>query len=129
MANEEKDARIETGSIYDPPDVPYLRYLVSRRWPSGITRDAIDQWDRELAPSTLLLDAWRAGDIDDTAFEARYETELNEHPGLLKWAVNAATNGIVLVDDAVDELAPRNILASIIRRCLSQMQDPTSDRM
>ena len=125
MADEKNGARIETGSMYNPPDVPYFRYLVSRRWPSGITRDAIDQWDRELAPSTLLLDAWRAKEIDDSLFEERYETELNQHPGLIKWVVNAATNGIVLVDDADNEPAPRSVLASIIRRHFSRMQDST----
>jgi uncharacterized protein YeaO (DUF488 family) len=113
--------QIVTGSVYDPPDAPYFRYLVARRWPPGVQRDAVDQWDRELAPSTPLLDAWRANQIDDATFEQRYEAELDERPPLLGWAVRTASvSGIVLVDDADREPSPRSALASILRRRLAE---------
>ncbi len=124
MTSEPAAPRIVTGSVYDPPDAPYFRYLVARRWPPGIQRGAVDQWDRELAPSTPLLEAWRANEIDDATFEQRYETELDARPALIGWAVRtAAANGIVLVDDAPSEPAPRSVLASILSRRLAAARD------
>jgi uncharacterized protein YeaO (DUF488 family) len=106
-----------TGSVFDPPDAPHFRYLVSRTWPAGVARGAVDQWDRELAPSPSLLEAWRSSAIDLETFEARYEVELDQRPALIGWAVRTASvNGIVLVDDAAEEPAPRTVLASILRR-------------
>lgn len=109
--------RIITGSVFDPPDAPYFRYLVARHWPAGVERGSVDQWDRELAPSDALLEAWRRGQIDDVTFEQRYEAELDERPAMIGWAVRTASvNGIVLVDDADAEPAPRSVLASILSR-------------
>lgn len=124
MRPETDPPRIVTGSVYDPPDTPYFRYLVARRWPAGVQRGAVDQWDRELAPSTPLQEAWRAGDIDEATFESRYEAELDERPALIGWAVRtAAVNGIVLVDDAPAEPSPRSVLASILMRRLARDED------
>ena len=123
MSSEFKGPKIVTGSVYDPPDAPYFRYLVARSWPPNVQRGSVDQWDRELAPTTQLLEAWRAAEIDDAVFEQRYEAELNERPAMIGWAVRtAAVNGIALVDDADSELAPRSVLASILARRLAADQ-------
>lgn len=117
MTTDPTDLNIYTGSVFDPPEAPHFRYLVSRTWPAGVPRGAVDQWDRELAPSLTLLDAWRNAEVDDATFEQRYEAELDERPGLLGWAVRTASvNGIVLVDDAEQEPSPRTVLASILAR-------------
>ncbi len=117
MTTDSDGPTIVTGSVFEPPDAPYFRYLVSRTWPAGVQRGAVDQWDRELAPSLPLLEAWRAGEIDLPTFEARYEAELDERPALIGWAVRTASvNGIVLVDDAEEEPAPRSVLAAILTR-------------
>jgi uncharacterized protein YeaO (DUF488 family) len=117
VTSEPGSPRIVTGSVFDPPEAPYFRYLVSRRWPSGVERGAVDQWDRELAPSDDLLESWRSGAVDDETFEARYEAELEERPALLGWVVRTAeVNGIALVDDVGDGRAPREVLASIMER-------------
>jgi uncharacterized protein YeaO (DUF488 family) len=124
VTSEPDHPRIVTGSVYDPPEAPYFRYLVARNWPPGVQRGAVDQWDRELAPSAELLEAWRAGTIDDATFEQRYEAELDERPAMIGWAVRTAeVNGIVLVDDADSEPAPRSVLASILRRRLDAGED------
>ena len=120
----EGEPRIVTGSVFDPPDAPYFRYLVARNWPAGVQRGAVDQWDRELAPSAPLFEAWRAGKVDDATFEQRYEAELDERPAMIGWAVRTATvNGIVLVDDAPEEPSPRSVLASILARRLAANED------
>ena len=124
MTAEADGPRIVTGSVYDPPDAPYFRYLVARSWPSGVERGAVDQWDRELAPSNALLEAWRAGEIDQATFEERYEAELDEQPAMIGWAVRTASvNGIVLVDDADAEPSPRSVLASILTRRVAAARD------
>ena len=122
--SDDEALKIATGSVFDPPDAPYSRFFVSRTWPAGIERGSVDQWDRELAPSTELVSAWRAGEIDDAAFEARYEAELGARPSLLAWAMRTASlNGIALVDDFTEEPAPRTVLAAILERRIAAEQD------
>ena len=117
-------AKIATGSVFDPPDAPYFRFFVSRTWPTGIERGAVDQWDRELAPSTDLVSSWRAREIDDAEFEARYEAELESNPSMLGWVVRTASlNGIALVDDFDSEPAPRTVLAAILERRIAESGD------
>jgi uncharacterized protein YeaO (DUF488 family) len=122
--SEEEAVKIATGSVFDPPDAPYFRFFVSQTWPVGIERGAVDQWDRELAPSTDLVRAWRAGEIDDVVFEAQYEADLNSHASMLAWAMRTASlNGITLVDDFEDEPAPRTVLAAILERRIAMAGD------
>ena len=46
---------LKTKRIYDPasPEDGY-RLLVMRRWPRGIRKDAVDAWEKEIAPSEPL---------------------------------------------------------------------------
>jgi uncharacterized protein YeaO (DUF488 family) len=121
--SDDEAPKIATGSVFDPPDVPYFRFFVSRHWPTGIQRGAVDQWDRELAPSTALVSTWRAGEIDNAVFEARYELELDSHGSMLSWAMRTAMlNGITLVDDFPEEPAPRTVLAAIMERRIAAEQ-------
>lgn len=121
MTTDSDEPTIFTESVYDPPEAPYFRYLVARTWPSGVTRGHVDQWDREIAPSLELLEAWRTAEIDEPSFEARYEAELDAQPAMIDWAVRTASvSGIVLVDDAPAEPSPRSVLARIIRRRAEQ---------
>lgn len=122
--SEDEAPKIATGSVFDPPDAPYFRFFVSQTWPAGIERGAVDQWDRELAPSTDLVSRWRAREIDDREFEVRYEAELEANSSMLGWAVRTASlNGIALVDDFDSEPAPRTVLAAIIERRIAAERD------
>ena len=119
--SDDEAVKIATGSVFDPPDAPYFRFFVSRTWPAGIERGAVDQWDRELAPSMKLVSAWRVGAIDDAEFESRYEAELDANSSMLGWAMRTATlNGIALVDDFESEPAPRTVLAAILERRIAE---------
>lgn len=121
--SDDEAAKIATGSVFDPPDAPYFRFFVSRTWPPGIERGAVDQWDRELAPSTELVSSWRAREVDDAEFEARYEAELDANSSMLGWAVRTASlNGIALVDDFESEPAPRTVLAAILERRIGEQR-------
>ena len=68
---------------YDPPaDGDGFRVLVDRVWPRGVSKDAmkLDQWLKEIAPSTALR-KWFAHDPDRwDEFRRRYFQELDGHP-------------------------------------------------
>ena len=77
-------ARRETGHIrckriYDAPDpADGRRVLVDRIWPRGVTREAaaIDEWLKEIGPSTELR-SWFAHRTDRwVEFAQRYRIEL-----------------------------------------------------
>ncbi|MBO0783905.1 MAG: DUF488 family protein [Ktedonobacteraceae bacterium] len=75
---------IRTASVYHLkrlPDVEQaaygLRVLVMRRWPRGIARSLIDRWMPDAAPSSELLDAYRAGCLPWQDFATAYRAGLS----------------------------------------------------
>ncbi len=56
---------ILTARIYEPPPPEDgYRLHVMRFWPRGVRKEAVDGWERELAPSAELLRAYRAGRVE-----------------------------------------------------------------
>lgn len=113
--------RIATGSVYQPPDEAYPRLLVMRRWPRGIAKGAVDQWEPDLGPSHALLEAYRAGDLAWDAFAERYRAEMLERPHLLDWAARMAsgTGVTLLCGSHPDEECHRSLLAGLLRERLA----------
>ncbi|HEX4245921.1 MAG TPA: DUF488 family protein [Acidimicrobiales bacterium] len=70
--------------IYEEPsDQDGARILVDRIWPRGMTKERahLDQWDKEVAPSTALR-KWYDHDPERFAeFERRYRAELAGEEG------------------------------------------------
>jgi uncharacterized protein YeaO (DUF488 family) len=70
---------------YDPAEPEDgLRILVDRLWPRGLRREdaKVDQWVKEVAPSTELR-RWFGHDPAKWAeFQKRYEAELAHNPAL-----------------------------------------------
>lgn len=65
--------------IYDEPsDKDGYRVLVDRLWPRGISKkDAnLDEWNKEIAPSTELRKWFNHQEANFTEFEKRYREEL-----------------------------------------------------
>lgn len=116
------EPRIALGSVYHPPEEPYPRLLVMRRWPRGIAKDAVDQWEPELGPSHALLDAYRAGEVDWASFTQRYRAEVAQRPQLVDWAARMAhTTGVTLLCGShPDEECHRSLLAALIREHLGR---------
>lgn len=58
------------------------RVLVDRLWPRNCRKEALqlDQWHKDLAPSSALRRAFKSGDLDFTSFRERYRQELAAHP-------------------------------------------------
>jgi uncharacterized protein YeaO (DUF488 family) len=95
------------------------RILVDRIWPRGVTREQadLDEWARELAPSTELR-RWFAHDPDRFGeFRRRYTAELAAQEGKLRELRRRARAGtLTLVYAARD--SERNdavVLAEILR--------------
>ncbi|WP_341394878.1 DUF488 domain-containing protein [Arthrobacter sp. G119Y2] len=81
--DREQPERIRTRRIYEEPDGGY-RVLVDRLWPRGVSKEKadLDEWLKDLAPSTELR-KWFAHREDRWAgFEERYRQELAENPGV-----------------------------------------------
>ena len=83
------------------------RILIDRLWPRGVKRAdaAIDQWFKDVAPSTSLR-KWFGHDPERWAeFRRRYAAEVHQHPEQLTTLRTLARQGpITLVFSARDEL-------------------------
>ncbi len=95
------------------------RVLIDRLWPRGVRREAahLDEWARELAPSTDLR-RWFAHDPDRyEEFGRRYEGELAAHEDKLRELRARAGRGtLTLVYGARDtEHNDAVVLAEILR--------------
>ncbi|HEV2291505.1 MAG TPA: DUF488 domain-containing protein [Gemmatimonadales bacterium] len=68
--------------VYDPP-APNdgRRILVDRLWPRGVTkaRAEVDEWLKEIAPSTELRRWFHADPSRWAEFRSRYRHELGDH--------------------------------------------------
>jgi uncharacterized protein YeaO (DUF488 family) len=98
------DVRIKR--VYDKPErSDGLRVLVDRIWPRGVTKReaAVDDWLRELAPSTELR-KWFGHDPSRwSEFRTRYRVELRKHALQLKALRQlAARQRVTLVYSAKD---------------------------
>jgi uncharacterized protein YeaO (DUF488 family) len=92
--------------VYDEPaPSDGYRVLIDRLWPRGITKERahLDEWARELAPSTELR-RWFGHDPARFAeFRRRYSAELAEHEEeLRKLRSRAQTSDVTLLYAARD---------------------------
>lgn len=106
------------------------RVLIDRLWPRGVSRERaeLDEWEKELAPSTELR-KWFAH--DPTRFEKfrrRYIDELRSRRSrLAELRRRARTGTLTLVYSARDaEHNDAVVLAEVLRRGLPN--PPVSDR-
>jgi uncharacterized protein YeaO (DUF488 family) len=73
---------IDVARVYDDPGPDRHRVLVDRLWPRGIGKqDApLDEWPKELAPSTELRRWYGHDPARFTEFARRYRAELARPP-------------------------------------------------
>lgn len=108
MAAAIKADNVRLKRAYEPPDqTDGRRILVDRLWPRGVSKAeaAIDQWVKEVAPSTELRQ-WFGHDPDRwQTFRHRYALEIHQHAELLAHLRQLArSNPITLVYSAKDEI-------------------------
>jgi uncharacterized protein YeaO (DUF488 family) len=83
------------------------RILVDRLWPRGVSKAdaALDQWMKEIAPSTELRQWFGHDPARWQEFQRRYAEEVRQQPALLRQLRDLARNGpVTLVYSAHDEL-------------------------
>ncbi|GAA3856883.1 DUF488 domain-containing protein [Streptomyces sedi] len=74
---------IRVRRVYDEPDGDDgVRVLVDRMWPRGIRKAELplDEWPKEVTPSTELRHWFHGPDGDFDGFRARYRSELDDGP-------------------------------------------------
>jgi uncharacterized protein YeaO (DUF488 family) len=107
--------------VYEPAEpTDGYRILIDRLWPRGISheRAQLDEWDRELAPSTELR-RWFGHEPDRyEGFRRRYIDELRGRPQRLTELRRMAARGrVTLVYAARDtEHNDAVVLAEVLRR-------------
>lgn len=127
MGDTIKPADLHLKRAYEPPDWrDGRRILVDRLWPRGLSKTAagIDEWLKELAPSTELR-KWFGHDPGKwNEFRRRYRNEIEGHPEELKHLRDLARQSrVTLIYSAHDE---RHNDAVVLREAL--MQPRGSDR-
>ena len=93
--------------IYEPVDTSDgARFLVDRLWPRGVSKEvaALEDWMKDIAPSTELRQWFGHGPARWAEFQTRYRAELAEHTAELEQIRALARRGVVtLVYSAHDE--------------------------
>jgi uncharacterized protein YeaO (DUF488 family) len=93
--------------VYEPAEpADGYRVLIDRVWPRGISRERarIDEWDKELAPSTELRKWFGHDPARFDEFRRRYRDELRPHADDLdKLCTRAGKGPLTLVYGARDE--------------------------
>ena len=108
---------LKTKRIYDSPSPEDgYRLLVMRRWPRGIRKEAVDSWDKELAPSEPLRVAYRRGDMPWEEYARRYMEEVSPKRELLAQVARLAQKGpVTLLCSCVDETrCHRSLLQGLV---------------
>lgn len=108
MGNKIAAASVKLKRAYEPPTRgDGTRILIDRLWPRGVSKAnaAIDEWIKELAPSTRLRKWFGHDPARWKEFRSRYAAEVQEHPEQLRRLRNLARKEpITLVYSAHDEI-------------------------
>jgi uncharacterized protein YeaO (DUF488 family) len=107
MGTKVPATHVKLKRAYDSPAAEDgTRILVDRLWPRGISKEraALDDWMKDIAPSTELR-KWFAHDPKRwEEFRRRYAAEVRQHPDLVTQLRSLARHGpITLVYAAHDE--------------------------
>jgi len=115
-------ADIRVRRVYDEPAAADgARVLVDRVWPRGLRKDAarLDEWAKDVAPSTELRTWYGHDPAKFDEFERRYRAELDEpgaREGLDRLRALAADRRVTLLTatKAVD-ISQAEVLAGLLR--------------
>ena len=121
MAERQRDVRVRR--VYDEPQAgDGARVLVDRVWPRGLAKERaeLDEWAKDVAPSTELR-KWYGHEPERYAeFRKRYQHELDdpEHKEAVKHLRDLAAKGPVTLLTATKsvEQSQAPVLAELIKR-------------
>ena len=114
---------------YEPAETSDgYRVLVDRLWPRGVSRERaqLDEWERELPPSSELRQWFGHEPERFAAFRRRYIEELrSERPRLTALRRRARDGTLTLIYSAHDtQHNDAVVLADVLRRGLPRDQTP-----
>jgi uncharacterized protein YeaO (DUF488 family) len=108
MAARIPAANVRLKRAYEPVDAEDgTRVLIDRLWPRGVSKvdAALDQWMKEIAPSTELRKWFGHDPAHWDEFCRRYSAELHQNTELLSQLRSLARQGpVTLVYSAHDEV-------------------------
>ena len=107
--------------VYDPPSPEDgKRVLVDRLWPRGIRKEdaAIDEWPKEIAPTTQLRKWYGHDPSRYEEFKKRYARELEDKADLIDRIKNEARRGTVTLLFSAREIEHNN--ATVLKEILEQ---------
>ena len=115
---------------YDPPAASDgTRILIDRLWPRGVSKAtaALDQWDKNIAPSTMLRNWFRHDPARWQEFRRRYADEIHKHREQLdELRARAQSGQITLVFAAHDKIHNHAIVLRDILLGRTAMRNPHS---
>ena len=119
---------IQIPRAYEPPQRgDGYRVLVDRIWPRGVSKDdlELDEWRKEIAPSTRLR-KWFGHDPERwTGFQERYFAELEQKQDAVRDLVKRARQGrITLVYGARDSEHNQAVALSAYLRARAAGRQP-----
>ncbi|WP_371529349.1 DUF488 family protein [Streptomyces sp. NBC_01283] len=95
--------------VYDPPgEEDGVRVLVDRLWPRGVSKEraAVDEWPKEVTPSSELRTWFHQHRDQHEEFDRRYRAELAgpEQQDALQHLRDLAAAGVVTLVTAVKDV-------------------------
>lgn len=107
MSSSVASENVKLKRAYEPPATgDGTRVLIDRLWPRGLSKEkaALDQWMKEIAPSTELRKWFGHDPARWDEFRRRYAEEVHQHLDLLERLRSLARKGtLTLVYSAHDE--------------------------
>ena len=107
ITHEVPASHVKLKRSYEPAaESDGVRILVDRLWPRGVSKAkaAIDQWLKEISPSTGLRQWFGHDPARWQEFRRRYREELQQHAAVLEQIAELARSGTVtLLYGARDE--------------------------
>lgn len=105
---------IQIKRVYDgvAPD-DGCRILVERLWPRGMKKEAahLDDWLKEVAPSTELRKWFSHDPAKWPEFQQRYWAELDQHPEAWQPILDASKKGKVTLLFSSHDIEHNNVVA------------------
>jgi uncharacterized protein YeaO (DUF488 family) len=108
MSSHVAAANVKLKRAYEPAaESDGLRILVDRLWPRGVSKAgaALDQWEKDISPSTALRKWFGHDPARWQEFRRRYAAQVRQHPEpLSRLRALARKQPITLVYSAHDEV-------------------------
>ena len=105
--------------VYDDPDpADGTRILVDRLWPRGLSKEkaALDDWMKDLAPTSALRTWFGHRPERWTEFQERYRAELRHNPAVAALRQRIAAGTVTLLYGARDrEHNQATVLADFLK--------------